>query len=295
MTTVPSSLSQGTPTSTTSIASADASRQRSARAEQRSQLDNAIEYLLETHRLQSRHDVLHRHAIGLIVLQLMEDVNKYGKGAVQKAAEALDVKANWLYETARVAKTWSAKQLVEFLAVCEGSNKPRQRTLTWSHLLAVAEESDKKKRDDLIRAVIERGLSIRSLRDWMRPAEDSSSQEDDDSMESDNSASEESGSEESGSDHASHDAASHGNAGPAPRATFRRVLSRLGSNAETTAEQIESYFQQLCPELNNAPLDEADALAVETAAARLEAVGDTCHSAAESLRKALDCTLSAAA
>ena len=293
MRTVPSSLSQAT--TTTPIASTDASRPRSARAEQRSQLDNAIEHLLETHRLHSRNDVLHRHAIGQIVLQLMEDVNKYGKSAVQKAAEALDVQPNWLYACARVAKAWSEKQLVEFLALCEGSNKPHQRTLTWSHLLAVAEESDKRKRDELITDVIERGLSIRELRDWMRPAEDSSSQEDDDSTESDNSASEESRSEESGRDYDSHDAASHGNAAPAPRATFRRVLSRLGSNADTTAEQVKSHFQQLCPELNIAPLDEADALAVETAAARLEAVGDTCRSTAETLRKALDCTRSTAA
>ncbi len=100
-----------------------------------------------------------RHAIGLIVAAVKGEPRKYGKQAVGLLAAALGRDEATLYRFAQVASRWTAAELAQWLQRGEVTEHP----LSWSHRVGVSAVSQRRLREELLRKVVEDGLSVRAL------------------------------------------------------------------------------------------------------------------------------------
>lgn len=107
-----------------------------------------------------------RHAIGLIVAAVKGEPRRYGKQAVGLLAAATGRDEATLYRFAQVAGRWTAAELAQWLERGEVAKHP----LSWSHLVEASAVSQRRVREELLRKVVEEGLSVRAL---ARLAEDS--------------------------------------------------------------------------------------------------------------------------
>ena len=132
------------------------------------ELEQTLERLKKLHQQWSRQDILGRHAIGQVVLRLENDVKKYGKGAVKKAADALGVGKDWLYDAAKLARAWEEGEVEALVKRAEDREGHARPTLTVSHLIAIANEYDRDRREQLLDAVIDEGMTVQEARQRVR-------------------------------------------------------------------------------------------------------------------------------
>lgn len=101
-----------------------------------------------------------RHRIGTAVKQV-RDRAKYGAGAMKELERAFGFDANTLRRFEAVAETWTRGELRSLLAKKNANGVP----LTWSHLEALAEEQVAQRREKFIVKALEKGWSVRDLRE----------------------------------------------------------------------------------------------------------------------------------
>lgn len=100
----------------------------------------------------TKNDLLGRHQLGAKFEQILTDKSKYGDKSAHLLAEALGVKANYIYTHARVAKTWSHGDVEEIT-----KTKP---CVSFSHLIHISTVPDAKKRKVLIDEVQSFDLAV---------------------------------------------------------------------------------------------------------------------------------------
>jgi len=103
-----------------------------------------------------------RHAVGVIVLDVQQSEDKYGKRAVGAMAAALGVERSALYCHGQVAATFKLREVESLLRATKS-----ERPLSWWHLCVLARVADPKERDELARRA-RRGLSVRELKRVVR-------------------------------------------------------------------------------------------------------------------------------
>ena len=119
------------------------------------ELQEKIELIQKLVRRADRRDVERRYEIARHFLDVKDgDGNKFGDGAVQKLANALGWARSRVYAYAVVARAWNTRE--EAVAAAQEMN------CGWGHLVEIA-NAPEKKRQALINAVREDGLSLRAL------------------------------------------------------------------------------------------------------------------------------------
>lgn len=118
------------------------------------------EYKRILHRLKTDPETLEsRHAIGLIIGAIKGEPDTYGKQAVRLLAAALGRDEATLYRFAQVASRWSAADFTHWRERGEATNHP----LSWWHFVEASAVSRRRAREELLRRVVEDGLSVRTL------------------------------------------------------------------------------------------------------------------------------------
>lgn len=100
-----------------------------------------------------------RHQVGLLVVAMRRDPERYGKQAVALVATALGRDEATLYRFAQVASRWTEADVAHWLARAKSKGHP----LTWWHLVEASAVARKRERDDLVRRAIDEGLSVRAV------------------------------------------------------------------------------------------------------------------------------------
>lgn len=100
-----------------------------------------------------------RHQVGLLVVAMRRDPERYGRQAVALVATALGRDEATLYRFAQVASRWTEAEVVQWLARATSKGHP----LTWWHLVEASAVARKRDRDDLVRRAIDEGLSVRAV------------------------------------------------------------------------------------------------------------------------------------
>lgn len=100
-----------------------------------------------------------RHQVGLLVMAMRRDPERYGKQAVALVARALGRDEATLYRFAQVASRWTEAEVAQWTTRAKSAGHP----LTWWHLVEASAVARKRKRDDLVRRAIDEGLSVRAV------------------------------------------------------------------------------------------------------------------------------------
>ena len=106
-------------------------------------------------------DMVGRHAIGVVVNDVKNTPDTYGKEAVKQLAQDLGFEKSTMYEYANVAEAWPAR---DFTKLCErrtGNGMP----ITFSHLVELIRIKNEASRAKLLEKVFEDSLSVRALRE----------------------------------------------------------------------------------------------------------------------------------
>lgn len=120
---------------------------------------------------ETRGTIRAHYRIGLLVSKVRSAAaNRYGAGAVERLAEAVGLDRATIYDHVTVAERFTPSDIKALL-----KRKGRQGVpLSWSHLVELAKVIDKGRREKLIAAALQEGLSVRKL---MERIEESSSEE----------------------------------------------------------------------------------------------------------------------
>lgn len=105
-------------------------------------------------------EVRGRHRVGVMIIDLQADENKYGKKAVATVARALGVDATTLYRYGSVARLWDAASM---RALMRRQTTRGQQPISWCHLLELARVRPAGLRSRLLERVFAEGLSVREL------------------------------------------------------------------------------------------------------------------------------------
>jgi GGDEF domain-containing protein len=116
----------------------------------------AIETLLAG---STREDVRSRHRVGVLIGEIKGAEDKYGAHAVERLAVALGSNVHTLYRSASVAERWSRDEFEVLLARAADAG----RSLSWSHLVALAGVASRQRRGDLLQKTLDEGLTVRQL------------------------------------------------------------------------------------------------------------------------------------
>jgi len=112
------------------------------------------------------------YAVGREVAKITTDT-KYGDKTIIKIARALGRDKTLLYDAGCVAETWTQRQFEKLLT---RRDKVRGNRLSWSHFIELAKKViDSDRRGQLIKKVLNEGLSVRELKrqiDGPKPEED---------------------------------------------------------------------------------------------------------------------------
>ena len=100
-----------------------------------------------------------RYEVGRLVLDVQKDPQKYGKEGVKLLSRTMSRGKDFLYDCARVARTWSKS---EFDALLEREGKGGMR-LSFSHLVELSREGQMD-RDAYVGEVLGEGLSVHKTR-----------------------------------------------------------------------------------------------------------------------------------
>lgn len=107
-----------------------------------------------------RKDMQARHQLGVLVNEIQNDPDKYGRRGVKQLAAAIGYDEKTLYKYGQVASCWSAEQIEELSQQKGTTGLP----ISFSHLLLIATVEKKRRRDALVQAVLNKGLSVRDLK-----------------------------------------------------------------------------------------------------------------------------------
>jgi hypothetical protein len=111
-------------------------------------------------------EVRGRHGVGVLILEVKTDENRYGKGAVAKLANSIGVDATTLYRYAAVAKVWDAPTVRSLLR----RKGPHGQPASWCHLMELVRVPSASCRKKLLERVLVEGLSVRALVGLVREA-----------------------------------------------------------------------------------------------------------------------------
>ncbi len=100
-----------------------------------------------------------RHTIGRMILEIRNDVEKYGARAVPLLATALGRDETTLYRYGQVAARWNAADLAKLLKRTDVYGEP----LSWSHLVELTAIHLKRERERWTEKILTEGLSVREL------------------------------------------------------------------------------------------------------------------------------------
>lgn len=100
-----------------------------------------------------------RYRIGVLVMEVCGTRAPYGAKAMQHLEASLGIDTNTLRRYQKVAKTWGKRTFNEMTKKEMENGQP----LSWSHLDVLAEVAADR-REELVRAVIDDGLSVRELK-----------------------------------------------------------------------------------------------------------------------------------
>lgn len=100
-----------------------------------------------------------RHDVGLVVLAVKREPERYGKQAVALLASALGRDEATLYRFAQVASRWTEREIAEWIARASAAGHP----LSWWHFVEASAIARKRDRDELLRRAVEERLSVRAL------------------------------------------------------------------------------------------------------------------------------------
>jgi hypothetical protein len=100
-----------------------------------------------------------RHRIGLAINEVRSDTEKYGKRSVQILATLLGYEPPTLYAYGAVAATWDEE---EFGALLE-EKTPLGLSLTFSHLIVLANVSDGRRRRGFMTRAVSEALTVKQL------------------------------------------------------------------------------------------------------------------------------------
>jgi hypothetical protein len=114
------------------------------------------------HRLLARatiDEIATRYQVGLRLLVLMGDPEKYGGRAVERLAEQLGVTSATLYRYSAVAETWTGHDVQVLIA----RSTPNGEPLSWLHLVALTRVPTAALRAQLTEECLLEGWSVREL------------------------------------------------------------------------------------------------------------------------------------
>jgi hypothetical protein len=130
-------------------------------------LDEEIRNFMEVHGSLNGSEALGRHRMAQIAERVRANPkSKYGSrtAAMERLAREGGLDLKTLYKYASLARLFTEADFIRFLAEAKKSGK-----LTWSHFMEVADVTEFEKVEALIERVIKEGLSVRALRDIIKP------------------------------------------------------------------------------------------------------------------------------
>jgi len=104
-------------------------------------------------------DVRARYRIGRLIADVKVSEQRYGARAVKNLAMALGRDEATLYRFALVAEAWNDRELEVLLA----RKTPHGEPLSFSHLVELAQVSNKTARDEMLEFALNYGVSVREL------------------------------------------------------------------------------------------------------------------------------------
>lgn len=107
-----------------------------------------------------RDNLLRVHGLGGRLKKVVGDETKYGEGAVEKLAKAMNVSADFFYATIRMAEAYTKEELEKWIKDGEAGGY----VLTYSNMRLLTTIHDGRKRNSLINQMIAGGWSYRELR-----------------------------------------------------------------------------------------------------------------------------------
>jgi hypothetical protein len=107
----------------------------------------------------TRDEIATRYQVGMRLLLLTRNPEKYGERAVERLAEDLGVGSATLYRYSAVAETWPGQDVQTLLARITPSGDP----LSWSHLVVLTRAPSIGARRQLTEMCIAHGWSVREL------------------------------------------------------------------------------------------------------------------------------------
>lgn len=124
----------------------------------------------------SNGEARHKHAIGLAVLDVQQDDEKYGKRSVATLAVLLGYDKSTLNDYARVAATWKTAR--DLQSVLREKNE-LGASPTFSHLVELTQLTLKSERDRMLARVRRENLTVEQLRLILRGDGDDTNDSDD--------------------------------------------------------------------------------------------------------------------
>ena len=103
-----------------------------------------------------------RYDVGVVVKQVQDDPDKYGKKPVKLLAIALGRDEDSLYNYAAVAAAWPDKRSFNALFSCKNIHGV---PLSFSHLIELAKVEDDDRRKGLFQEALDRGYKVKDLRE----------------------------------------------------------------------------------------------------------------------------------
>ena len=111
-----------------------------------------------------RSEVGPRYQVAMIV-RAVKSESRYGKKGMKRLEETLEVDGSTLYRYAQVADAWSEEELNAIVT----RRNTKSLALTWSHLEAIATETDRTRRTLLVEQALSESLSVRAIRQIVKP------------------------------------------------------------------------------------------------------------------------------
>lgn len=110
---------------------------------------------------QAHKNVLFYYKLGGRIRRIHANQQKYGEGAVDKMAGALDMDRGTLYKAMTFTDQYTKAQIDDYL----NRGKEAGQVITWSHFSQLVAIPDEAQRKELIEQVLTNGLSVRDLKD----------------------------------------------------------------------------------------------------------------------------------
>ena len=135
-----------------------------ALANMNEELKKEFERIAEETQKQSHSNVMFYHRLGQKAQQIHDDEQKYGEGAIEKLAIALDIDRGLIYKAMTFAGQFSRDE-VKALTDRRTSGGSY---ITWSHFSQLVVLEDKGVRDQLVEVIFEKDLSVRDLQEELK-------------------------------------------------------------------------------------------------------------------------------